>query len=92
MTSRQRKNIKKERSKICSQGIVMSKIKGSEITDEMLEIFYKFYQVTYLKRGMRGYLNLDFFKYIVNEMPESILMVFAQNSSRRVCCRSFKFL
>ena len=35
----------------------MSKIKGPEITDEMLEIFYKFYQVTYLKRGMRGYLN-----------------------------------
>ena len=91
MTSRQRKNIKKERSKICSQGIVMSKIKGSEITDEMLEIFYKFYQVTYLKRGMRGYLNLDFFKYIVNEMPESILMVFAQNSSGEYVAGALNF-
>ena len=91
MTSRQRKNIKKERSKICSQGIVMSKIKGSEITDEMLEIFYKFYQVTYLKRGMRGYLNLDFFKYIVNQMPESILMVLAQNSSREYVAGALNF-
>ena len=91
MTSRQRKNIKKERSKICSQGIIMSKIKGSEITDEMLEIFYKFYQVTYLKRGMRGYLNLDFFKYIVNEMPESILMVFAQNSSGEYVAGALNF-
>ena len=69
----------------------MSKIKGSEITDEMLEIFYKFYQVTYLKRGMRGYLNLDFFKYIVNEMPESILMVFAQNSSREYVAGALNF-
>ncbi len=91
MTSRQRKNIKKERSKICSQGIVMSKIKGSEITDEMLEIFYKFYQVTYLKRGMRGYLNLDFFKYIVNQMPESILMVLAQNSSKEYVAGALNF-
>ena len=91
MTSRQRKNIKKERSKICSQGIIMSKIKGSEITDEMLEIFYKFYQVTYLKRGMRGYLNLDFFKYIVNEMPESILMVLAQNSSKEYVAGALNF-
>ena len=91
MTSRQRKNIKKERKKIRSQGIIMSKIKGSEITDEMLEIFYKFYQVTYLKRGMRGYLNLDFFKYIVNQMPESILMVLAQNSSREYVAGALNF-
>ena len=91
MTSRQRKNIKKEREKIRSQGIIMSKIKGSAITDEMLEIFYKFYQVTYLKRGMRGYLNLDFFKKIVNEMPESILMVLAQNSSREYVAGALNF-
>ena len=91
MTSRQRKNIKKERKKICSQGIIMSKIKGSEITDEMLESFYKFYQVTYLKRGMRGYLNLDFFKEIVNKMPESILMVLAQNSSREYVAGALNF-
>ena len=91
MTSRQRKNIKKEREKIRTQGIIMSKIKGTEITDEMLEIFYKFYQVTYLKRGMRGYLNLDFFKKIVNEMPESILMVLAQNSSREYVAGALNF-
>tara|TARA_Y100000768_G_C23980881_1_gene685700 strand:+ start:924 stop:2087 length:1164 start_codon:yes stop_codon:yes gene_type:complete len=91
MTSRQRKNIKKERKKIRTQGIIMSKIKGTEITDEMLEIFYKFYQVTYLKRGMRGYLNLDFFKKIVSEMPESILMVLAQNSSREYVAGALNF-
>ncbi len=91
MTSRQRKNIKKEREKIHSQGIIMSKIKGSEITDEILEIFYKFYQVTYLKRGMRGYLNLDFFKRIVNKIPESILMVFAQNSSGEYVAGALNF-
>ena len=49
MTSRQRKNIKKERTKISQQGIKMKKISGHEITEDMHEICYKFYQVTYLK-------------------------------------------
>ena len=91
MTSRQRKNIKKERTKISQQGIKMKKISGHEITEDMLEIFYKFYQVTYLKRGMRGYLNLEFFKKIVNKMPESILMVVAQNSSGEYVAGALNF-
>ena len=81
MTSRQRKNIKKERLKILQQGITLSKIKGDQITIEMMEIFYQFYQVTYLKRGMRGYLNFDFFKKIIEVLPESIMLVMASNKN-----------
>ena len=81
MTSRQRKNIKKERGKILQQDVTLSRIKGSEITVEMMEIFYQFYQVTYLKRGMRGYLNFDFFKTIIQVIPESIMLVLAENKS-----------
>tara|TARA_B100001778_G_C18484413_1_gene581932 strand:- start:61 stop:1032 length:972 start_codon:yes stop_codon:yes gene_type:complete len=80
MTSRQRKNIRKERAKITDQGISVLKITGDEITTEMIETFYQFYQVTYLKRGMRGYLNFDFFKKIIELIPESILLVMAKNS------------
>ena len=46
MTSRQRKNIKKEREKISKQGIYIKKIKGKNITEEMLVAFYQFYQLT----------------------------------------------
>ena len=77
MTSRQRKNIKKERDKILQQGITMRKIKGEDITDEMLSAFYQFYQLTYLKRGMQGYLNYDFFKEIFQLIPENILLILA---------------
>ena len=77
MTSRQRKNIKKERDKILQQGITMRKIKGEDITDEMLSAFYQFYQLTYLKRGMQGYLNYDFFKEIFELIPENILLIMA---------------
>ena len=79
MTSRQRKNIKKERAKIAQQGISMLRVNGEEITKEMIETFYQFYQVTYLKRGMRGYLNFEFFQKIIEQIPESVLLVLAKN-------------
>ena len=91
MTSRQRKNIKKERKKINDQGVTVSRICGSEITLEMLETFYQFYQVTYLKRGMRGYLNFEFFKKIVDSIPETIMLVLAKNNSGEYVAGALNF-
>ena len=91
MTSRQRKNIKKERNKIIEQGISLIRVTGNEITLEMIESFYQFYQVTYLKRGMRGYLNFDFFKKIVETIPESIMLVLAQNPSGQYVAGALNF-
>ena len=79
LTSRQRKNIKKERQKIDAQGIKIERVRGKDISEEMIVCFYDFYQVTYLKRGMGGYLNLEFFKDVIKLMPESILLVMAKN-------------
>ena len=91
MTSRQRKNIKKERKKINDQGITLERIRGSAITVEMLETFYQFYQVTYLKRGMRGYLNFEFFNKIVASIPEDIMLVLAKNNSGEYVAGALNF-
>ena len=91
MTSRQRKNIKKERKKINDQGVTVSRVCGSAITLEMLETFYQFYQVTYLKRGMRGYLNFEFFKKIVESIPETIMLVLAKNNSGEYVAGALNF-
>ena len=91
MTSRQRKNIKKERNKIIEQGISLIRVTGNEITLEMIESFYQFYQVTYLKRGMRGYLNFEFFKKIVETIPKSIMLVLAQNPSGQYVAGALNF-
>ena len=61
LTSRQRKNIKKERKKILDQNITIERIEGKNVTETLWKDFFNFYQVTYLKRGMSPYLNLDFF-------------------------------
>ena len=81
LTSRQRKNIKKERQKIVAQDIKIERVRGEDISEKMIISFFNFYQVTYLKRGMSGYLNLEFFREVIKLMPESILMVTAKNSN-----------
>ena len=91
MTSRQRKNIKKERAKIAQQGISMLRVNGEEITKEMIETFYQFYQVTYLKRGMRGYLNFEFFQKIIEQIPESVLLVLAKNKEGEYVAGALNF-
>ena len=80
LTSRQRKNLKKERSKIHDQKIQMERISGKDITKKQWESFFKFYQLTYLKRGMQAYLNLEFFHKISECLPESILLVMAKET------------
>ena len=79
LTSRQRKNLRKERSKIFDQNIHLERIPGKDITEELWESFFKFYQLTYLKRGMQAYLNLDFFHKISERLPESLLLVIAKD-------------
>ena len=83
LTSRQRKNLRKERSKIFDQNIHMERIPGEDITEELWESFFKFYQTTYLKRGMQAYLNLDFFHKISERLPESLLLVIAKDAKTK---------
>lgn len=76
-SSRHRKNIKKERRKIIEQGITFQRFTGQEITEHQWEVFFDFYEMTYLKRGQTPYLTVDFFKQLAVSMAEQILLVFA---------------
>ncbi len=76
-TSRQRKKIKKERRTIADLGIKFQRLTGLDITEQQWQVFFKFYQMTYVKRGQSGYLNIDFFKQLAQSMPEQILLVLA---------------
>ena len=79
LTSRQRKNIKKERKKILDQNITIEKIEGKNITETLWNDFFNFFQVTYLKRGMSPYLNLDFFLKLTEIFPDNLLLVVAKD-------------
>ncbi len=76
-TSRQRKNIKKERKKVHEQGIQLERFTGNEISEKQWQVFFDFYRMTYNKRGQSEYLNIDFFMRLAETMPEQILLIFA---------------
>lgn len=83
-TSRKRKNIKKERSRLLESGFSFAQKSGSDISQSDIESFYHCYQLTYAKRDMRGYLTLAFFKQLLQTMPEQLLLVQARHEERIV--------
>ena len=77
MNAAKRKMLKRERRKVCEQGISMIKIYGNEVSEPQWQVFYDFYSTTYFKHGMPPYLNLDFFLRCAETMGEKMLLVFA---------------
>ena len=63
-TSRQRKNIKKEREVIKQFDIKFSTKEGENLVLDDWNIFFKFYVNTYYQRMQRPYLNKEFFELI----------------------------
>lgn len=84
MTSRKRKNIKKERLQVANQHIQFTHFEGNDITQRALDKFYLFYHATYLKRGQQGYLNQSFFQQIRTSMPDNLLLIMAEKEGEFV--------
>jgi len=84
LSSRKRKNIKRERRRVAEQGITLTRIPGMEITQAQLQTFYEFYQSTYYKRGQQGYLTLAFFEKILTTMPDQLLLVMAYRDNHPI--------
>ena len=88
-TSRKRKNTRKERQSIIEQNIDIRQLKNNEITQKDLEFFYLTYQLTYLKRGHQPHLSYEFFKQIVADMADNILLMIASHEQEDIACALF---
>ena len=84
-SSRKRKNLKKERQQVINQGITLEVFTGNEISEDIWDRFYHFYQMPYAKRsGHGGYLNKSFFQTLAHTMPESIVLVLAKHEDEYI--------
>ena len=77
LNSRKRKAIRRERGKVRDQKITFQITEGKGLDDQQWEVFFRFYQSTYMMRGMQGYLNQEFFQTLSSTMPEQLFMVSA---------------
>ena len=84
LSASKRKMIKRERRRICEQGVRLLRIAGPDVSDLQWQVFYQFYTMTYLKRGSQPYLNLAFFQQIAATMGEQLLLVLAVKNDKAI--------
>ncbi len=84
LSSRKRKNIRKERQRVRDSDIRFVRLHGTEISSTHWQHFYRFYQNTYHVRGREPYLNLAFFLELGRSMPEQILLIMAEKAGRPI--------
>ncbi|MEL6947335.1 MAG: GNAT family N-acetyltransferase [Pseudomonadota bacterium] len=89
LSSRKRKNIKKEREGALKGrdgdgGITIERLTGSDLTEEVWDTFYRFYMDTGARKWGQPYLTRAFYSMIGETMAEDILLVMAKRNGRYV--------
>ncbi|MEX2353760.1 MAG: GNAT family N-acetyltransferase, partial [Gammaproteobacteria bacterium] len=84
LTSKKRKQIKKERKSVHDSGIEIERIRGDQITEEQWSVFYDFYCSTFLRRWGSPRLTLDFFQALGRSMPTQTLLIMAKHGKSYV--------
>ena len=82
LSSRKRKNIRRERQAIVDAGLEIEIISGPHITEEHWEHFYRFYMDTGSRKWGRPYLNLGFFKMLGERMADRVALVMCRREGQ----------
>lgn len=84
LSSRKRKNIRKERQIAQSFGGRILALTGSQILPEHWDAFWHFYQDTGMRKWGSPYLTRAFFDHAQNSLRDDILLVLAERDGRYV--------
>ncbi|WP_342245472.1 GNAT family N-acetyltransferase [Pseudomonas sp. OTU5201] len=84
LSSRKRKQIRKEREQVAGQGIEFQWHRGQELEESDWDFIYACYANTYRVRGQAPYLTRAFFSLLAERMPEAIRVALALQSNRPV--------
>jgi predicted N-acyltransferase len=81
LSQEKRKKIKQERRKVSDAGITFRWSRGTDITDDDWDFFYRCYERTYYEHGNAPYLSRDFFARMQRTMPDNWLMFVAEHTA-----------
>ena len=77
MSSKKRKNIKRERRRVQESNIQYRWITGDDLNDDHAKQMYHFYQRTINYYGAQSYLNSEFYQYLASYFRSNTLFLFA---------------
>ncbi|MDT8453090.1 MAG: GNAT family N-acetyltransferase [Gammaproteobacteria bacterium] len=80
MSSKKRKNIKRERRRVSDENIQVIIKDGTELSEEEWQTLYHFYQITFMKKSGTATLSLAFFQ----AMAHKLVTIFARHENRIV--------
>ncbi len=78
MSSKKRKNIKRERRRVRETGIQYRWLSGDELNQDAVDTMYRFYSRTIRHYGAQSYLNQAFFEYLAQHFSDQTLFLFAE--------------
>lgn len=84
LTSRKRKQLRKEREGVRQQGIEFCWYQGHELSEAQWDFVYTCYANTYFVRGRQPYLTRQFFSLLAERMPGSLRITIASQHSQPV--------
>lgn len=84
LTSKKRKQIKRERKQVRNHGIEIETMTGSQISEEQWQVFHNFYCSTFIRRWGQPRLTLEFFQSLGKSMPSSTLLILARHRNSYV--------
>ncbi|MEW5290609.1 GNAT family N-acetyltransferase [Erwinia papayae] len=80
LMSRKRKQIRKERELVASQGFEFEWLAGHQLSEAQWDFIYHCYANTYAVRGQHPYLTREFFSLLSEKMPDAIRIVLAKQN------------
>jgi len=84
LTSKKRKQIKRERRIVKEQEIEFEILNGFEATEFHWETYHRFYENTFERKSGMPTLSKSFFQEIARTLPESIVLVLAKHQGEYV--------
>ncbi len=84
-----RKKVRQDRRRVADAGITFRKLRGGEMDDAAWQLAYKLISITFMRRGSMPYFDLDFFKTIATEMPNEVLVIFAEQDGAAIAAAVF---
>jgi uncharacterized protein len=79
LTSKRRKQIRRERRQVDEAGISVRMVEGSELEPSHWDAMYRFYRNTVLERGAIPYLSREFFDYLARHMENHTVIAAARD-------------
>ena len=78
LSSRKRKNIRKERSNVQVAGLDIQTLTGTDITEAHWDVFYDFYRNTSDRKWGYAYLNRNFFSLLGERCRQNVILIYAE--------------